>query len=273
MPSQDSEPRGYEGLYQTFDSPLMRRLREQAYGRDIGQHSWVTAEELLEELPRLSLSSASRLLDLGCGPGGPLSFVAGESGCRGTGVDVSGAAVAAAMARAQKLGLAGSLEFRQADLDQPLPFGEAAFDAAIALDVVLHVRDRAGLFREAARVLAPGAPFLFTDAGVITGSVSDEEIRLRCLHGHTRFVPPGFNERLLGENGWDVVDTRDRTAGLLANAAGRLEARLAHRAEVEAMEGAEGFERQRLYLATVVALSRRGAVSRMSYLARRRKRA
>ena len=268
MSAQDSEPRSYESLYQAFDSPLMRRLREQAYGRDIGQHSWVTAEELLEELPRLGLSNQSRLLDLGCGPGGPLSFVAGESGCRGIGLDVSSAAVAAARVRAEKLGL--SLEFREADLDQALPFGKSMFDAAMALDVVLHVRDRAALFREAARVLVPGAPFLFTDAGVITGPVSDEDIRLRCLHGHTSFVPPGCNERLLRENGWEVIDTRDRTAGLLGNATGRLEARLANRAEVEAMEGAEAFERQRLYLETVVALSQRGAVSRMSYLARRR---
>jgi hypothetical protein len=64
----------------------MRQLRREAYGKDIGQHSWVTAEELEGDISRLRLSRASRFLDLGCGPGGPLAFIAGQVGCRGSGV-------------------------------------------------------------------------------------------------------------------------------------------------------------------------------------------
>ena len=36
----------YESFYREFDSPLMRKLRREAYGEDIGQHSWVSADEL-----------------------------------------------------------------------------------------------------------------------------------------------------------------------------------------------------------------------------------
>ena len=39
-----SEGRGYNDLYKDFDSPLMQQLRLEAYEKDIGQHSWVTAE-------------------------------------------------------------------------------------------------------------------------------------------------------------------------------------------------------------------------------------
>src|SRR5256886_8021609 len=52
---------------------------------------------------RLKLSRASHFLDLGCGPGGPLTFVAGHVGCQGSGVDVSAKAIAAGRARAASL--------------------------------------------------------------------------------------------------------------------------------------------------------------------------
>jgi SAM-dependent methyltransferase len=132
---------------------------------------------------------------------------------------------------------------------------------------VLHLRDRAVLFREVARILNPRGRFLFTDAGVVTGSVSDEEILRRSVHGYTQFSAPGFNERVLERAGFRLIETEDRTAGALRNATGRLRARLAHRAELEELEGASGFDRQQRYLETVIEISRRAAVSRTMYLA------
>jgi len=266
--SAGTPARGYESFYEAFDTPLMRRLREEAYGEDIGQHSWVTAAELAEDIPRLALSGASRLLDIGCGPCGPLTFIVHRVGCRATGIDLSGAALAAGRARATALGVADAVGLHETDLNEPIPLADRSFDCAVSLDVVVHVRDRAALFRETARVLVPGGRFLFTDAGIVTGPVSDEEIRLRSVHGYTQFAPPGCNESLLKAAGLRLLDRRDRTAGLLENAAGRLRARLAHRAELEPLEG-EGFERQCRYLETVIALARRSAVSRVAYLAER----
>ena len=130
----------YDDLYRDFDSPLMQQLRRDAYGEDIGQHSWVTADELKPDVARLNLGPASRLLDLGCGAGGPLAFVAGLARCHGSGLDCSAQAIAAGQDRATKLGLTGQLTFRQANLDEPLPFPIASFEAAMSLDVVLHQR-------------------------------------------------------------------------------------------------------------------------------------
>jgi hypothetical protein len=42
--------RDYDGIHGEFDSPLMRQIRQEAYGEDIGQHSWVTADELRSDL-------------------------------------------------------------------------------------------------------------------------------------------------------------------------------------------------------------------------------
>src|ERR1700674_5382387 len=140
----------YDDVYKDFESPLMRQIRREAHGEDIGQHSWVTAAELREDISRLGLSPASRLLDLGCGPAGPLTFVVGLVGCRGTGADASESAITAGRARAASLGLDGLIELRRCDLNEPLAFPSGAFDAVISLDVILHLRDRAALLREVA---------------------------------------------------------------------------------------------------------------------------
>ena len=262
--------RGYDDFYGEFDSPLMRQLRLEGYGRDIGQHSWVNAEEVEEDIPRLELTRSSRLLDLGCGPGGPLAFIAGLVGCHGSGMDLSAKAIAAARARVASLGLDGLVTLLEADLNEPIPFASGSFDAVMSLDAILHFRDRLSVFREVARALIPAGRFLFTDAGVITGAISDEEIRLRATHGYTQFVPPDFNEHTLELAGFRLIDRKDRTGSLLKTATGRLTARLSHQAELEQLEGSNYFERQQRYLETVLGLAQRGALSRIMYVAESR---
>jgi len=257
----------YDKLYEHFDSPLMRQLRAEAYGQDIGQHSWVTAEELLADIPKLKLSPESCLLDLGCGPAGPLTFIAAQTKCQAVGLDVSANAIAAARDRAASFGLSEKITLQQADLNEPLPFSNAHFHAVVSIDVILHLRDRAAIFREVARVLAPGGRFLFTDAGVITGPVSSEEIQRRTPHGYAQFVPPGVNEQLLERAGLRLIETCNRTPDLLKSAAGRLAARESRRIDLEKLEGSPTFLQQQQYLQTVLALAQRAALSRNMYLA------
>lgn len=260
-------PVAYETFYREFDSPLMRRIRSEAYGEDIGQHSWVTADDLRDDIGRMKLAPASRLLDLGCGPCGPLTFVIANAGCTGTGLELSVEAIDAGVRRAKEQGVAGRFAAHAADLDAPLPLNPRSFDAAMSLDVVLHLRDRAMFFREVARVLAPRGRFLLTDAGVLTGEVSDDEKRRRSIHGPIQFVPPERNEALLKAAGFRVIETQDRTDSILRNAGGRLAAIRAHRAELEQALGAAHFQSQETYLETVLELARRHALSRFMYLA------
>ncbi|MFN8572119.1 MAG: methyltransferase domain-containing protein [Gemmatimonadaceae bacterium] len=260
---------GYETFFRVFDSPLMRDVRRDGYGEDIGQHSWVSADELRGDIPHLLLRPDSHLLDLGCGPCGPLTFVVASVGCRGTGLERSSSAVQVGRERGATLGLRDSLSLQVFDLNGPLPFPDRSFDAAMSLDVVLHLPDRQSFFREVARVLVPGGRFLFTDAGVVSGALSSDELRRRAVHGYTQFVAAGWNEDRLAAAGLRLITTEDRTAGVERVAAGRLSSLRMHRAELAAVLGPAEVEAQEEYLDTVLEVSRRRALSRVMYLAER----
>jgi cyclopropane fatty-acyl-phospholipid synthase-like methyltransferase len=243
----------------------MRQLRLEAYGEDIGQHSWVGADELRRDAQRLGLSATSRLLDLGSGPCGPLTFLLATVGCSGVGLDQP-LGHPGWLHAGHRAGVQERFSAHAADLNDPLPSGLGAFDAVLAVDVVLHLRDRQALFREVTTLLRPGGRFLFTDAGVITGAVSNDELQRRSVHGYTQFVPIGWNERLLETVGLRVLETENRTASVFRNANGRLAALRNHREELERLSGVASFQSQNEYLTTVAELARRGAVSRIMYL-------
>lgn len=269
-PSTKPGPGSYQSLYEDFDSPLMSRLRSEAYDEDIGQHSWVTGDDLRRDVARMKLSKQGKVLDLGCGPCGPLTFIMKAVGCSGYGLDLSGAALAAGRRRAASLAVEDRLEVKEADLDSDLALAPCTFDAAISFDVVLHLRDRRRVFCDIARALIPGGRFLFTDAAVLSGSISSEEVATRSMHGFAQFCAPGFNEETLEQSGFVLLETEDRTKSLLKNASGRLEARLRYQTEFEQLEGVAGFARYQAYLQSIISMSERAALSRIMYLAEAR---
>jgi SAM-dependent methyltransferase len=256
----------YETLYREFDSPLMRQMRREAFGEDIGQCSWVSADELRRDAQRLGLSASSRLLDLGSGPCGPLTFLLATVGCTGVGLERNASAIQAGYSRAAALGVQDRFSAHVADLNDPIPCESGTFDAVLSVDVLPHLRDRQALFREVTKVLRPGGRFLFTDPGVITGAVSSDEIHRRTLHGSMQFVPIGWNERLLETVGLRLLESEDRTASAFRNASGRLAAMRNHREELERLFDAASIQSQNDLLIVVAELSRRGAVSRIVYL-------
>jgi len=72
--------------------------------------------------------------------------------------------------------------------------------------VLCYLAERGRLLRELCRVLKPGGRLLFSDALVIGGVISHQEIATWSSIGYFLFTPPGENERLLGAAGFTVVD-------------------------------------------------------------------
>jgi SAM-dependent methyltransferase len=110
----------------------------------------VTPDEL-DALRRLLGPGSGRCLDIGCGNGVSTAVVA-ELGWTAVGVDVSTELLELARGR----GLAV-----QEGAAEALPFEDATFDAAVSVWTHTDIEDFSAALREAARVLRPGAPFVY----------------------------------------------------------------------------------------------------------------
>ncbi|GJG89103.1 hypothetical protein tb265_42840 [Gemmatimonadetes bacterium T265] len=259
----------YDTSYRNFAAAAESAVRAETYGEDLGQSSWLTADEWRGFIARLDLTPAAHVLEVGSGSGGPAVYLARAAGCRVTGVDVNAHGVATAEALARAAGVGDRVQFQALDASRPLPFADDTFDAVVSNDAMCHLADRGAVLRDWCRVLRPGGRVLYTDAMVVTGVVSDQELAARSAIGRYYFVPPGLNERLLAAAGFERVRADDVTANAEQVAARWRAARERHRDALVAREGAANFDGLQAFLACVHALSAARRLTRWAYLARR----
>jgi SAM-dependent methyltransferase len=256
----------YDNVYGDFASEAEAAVRRATYGEDMGQSSWLTAKEWLGFADRLAIGAGSAVLEVGSGSGGPAVHLALARGCRVTGVDINEHGVRNSTELARTRGVADRTEFRAVDASRPLPFPAESFDAVLSNDAMCHIRDRGAVLRDWHRVLRPGGRVLFTDAMVLTGIVSHEELATRSSIGFYLFVPPGENERLLGAAGFRVLEVEDVTAGAEQVARRWHDARVQQQEALVAREGKANFDGLQRFLMCVHTLSAERRLSRFAYL-------
>ena len=259
----------YDNIYGDFASVAEATVRRETYGEDMGQSSWLTAEEWLRFADQLGIDANTNVLEVGSGSGGPAVYLAAARGCRLTGVDINEHGVRNAALLADGRGLSDRVEFKAVDASKPLPFAEGRFDVVVSNDAICHIRDRGDVLRDWSRVLRPGGRVLFTDALVLTGIMSHDEIATRSSIGFYLFVPPGENERLLREAGFEIVSVEDVTANA-ATVAGRWhDARERQRDVLVTREGQANFDGLQKFLSCVHTVSEQRRLSRFAYLAQK----
>jgi SAM-dependent methyltransferase len=257
----------YNNAYGDFASDVEAAVRRETYGEDLGQTSWMTAQEWLAFADLLRITQSSDVLEVGSGSGGPAVYLALARGCRITGVDINEHGVRNAARVAEARGIADRTQFRALDASQPLPFAEGSFDAVVSNDAICHISRRLSALRDWYRVLRPGGRALFTDALVITGLVSQEELAVRSSIGFYLFVPPGENERLLRDAGFTLVQVDDVTENAAEVSRRRRDARARYRDALVAREGVANYEGLQRFLDCVHTLSIERRLSRYGYLA------
>jgi cyclopropane fatty-acyl-phospholipid synthase-like methyltransferase len=257
----------YDNVYANFASDVELAVRREAYGEDLGQSSWLTAGEWLAFADQLGVEAGSEVLEVGSGSGGPAVYLAAARQCRVTGVDVNEHGVKNARTLAQARGLAGQVRFEAIDASRALPFADAGFDAIVSNDAMCHIANRGAVLRDWHRILRPGGRALFTDAMVLTGVVSHEELATRSSIGFYLFVPPGINESLLREAGFIVRSVQDVSDNAAEVASRWHDARARHQEALVAREGEANFQGLQRFLKCVNTLSAERRLSRYAYLA------
>lgn len=112
---------------------------------------------------RIQAAPGDLCVDLGCGRGKDVLTLAKKVGPRGHvfGLDGSPEMIAAARARAEQEGVI-NVTFWKASLEE-FPLGDGSVDWVVSNCALNHVEDKARVWQEIARVLAPGGRFVVSD--------------------------------------------------------------------------------------------------------------
>ena len=117
---------------------------------------------------KLSLTTSSKVLDIGCGIGGPARLLSSVIGCKVSGIDLSADYVHAGNELTKQMGLSNSVNLVNASaLD--IPFPDDCFDVSYMIHVGMNIVDKEKLFSEAYRVTKPGGVFGIYDV-MLAGS-------------------------------------------------------------------------------------------------------
>jgi cyclopropane-fatty-acyl-phospholipid synthase len=156
--------RHYELPTAFFAAYLDRRLK---YSSGLYQHPDATLDEaqtakLHFVAQRLGLPEGGRVLDVGCGWGSLVLFLAAEYGCRATGVTPSATQAAYITGRAAEMGVADQVQivlgtFPDLDLD-------GAYDAVTMLGSITHMPDQAAVLGRAKDLLLRGGTLYVSES-------------------------------------------------------------------------------------------------------------
>jgi cyclopropane fatty-acyl-phospholipid synthase-like methyltransferase len=196
---------GDVGAYYDVLTPVLRQL----WGENLHIGLWpdesddvAAAGDRLTDLllSELLLRPEQRLLDIGCGIGGPALRLARTTGASVSGVTISTTQVALATARAEAAGLERRATFHLADATH-LPFADHSLDAAWAIESLLHISDTHAAVAETRRVLRPGSPLVISDM-ILRGEDPSR-------HEHSSVKPLTTLLALLTDRGFTVEKVQD----------------------------------------------------------------
>lgn len=106
----------------------------------------------------MGIKPGMKVLDVGCGIGGPAREIARFTGCQIVGLNNNDYQIARANNWAEKNKMSDQLQFVKGDFMQ-MDFEDASFDAVYAIEATVHAPKLEGVYGEIYRVLKPGGTF------------------------------------------------------------------------------------------------------------------
>lgn len=169
-----------------------------------------------EELAALLKPQAGeRLLDIGCGIGGPARWIAARYGCHVTGVDLTAEFCRAAEALNAATGLTQQVRILHGSA-LALPLAAAEFDRAYSQNVVMNIADKAGFYREAWRVLKPGGMLALSNLAAGPKGPPHYPVPWAATAATSFLATPDETRNDLLAAGFAIVSFRDTTTEVLA---------------------------------------------------------
>lgn len=197
----------------------------------------------------LDLRPNQRILDVGCGWGGPLVYLARRFGVKGVGLTLSATQKRIADARAQRYGVdVNILECHWADFSD-----SEGFDAVYTDEVIVHFHDLLGFFAKSHELLRPGGRMLNKElhfASSAFNQTTRTAVFVNAIYGETGNYRTLHEELALLDQAGFVLDRIEQLSG--KNYQQTLDSWLSNmqsgREELEGLVGRDYYRRFRTYL-------------------------
>ncbi len=164
------------------------------------------SNELVQEIYLLD----AKVLDVGCGLGGPVRMLADRFNCKVTGIDLCEEYIRTAKKLSELTGLTDKTEFIQGDaLD--LPFENDSFDIVWSQHIQMNIEDKTKFYSEIRRVLVDEGALVYYD--IFKRGKEDVNYPLPWANNASinflETIP--FVENLLNNLGFVKLQTSDQT--------------------------------------------------------------
>jgi len=107
---------------------------------------------------KMRMTEGQRIMDIGCGVGGPLRCIAKFSQAHITGLNNNEYQISRGKRHAKNSGIENLCDFVKGDF-MHIPSNNASYDGAYQIEATCHAPDRVGVYSEIIRILKPGSYF------------------------------------------------------------------------------------------------------------------
>jgi len=205
--AEKNQKRRFEALYERGKLPVIKEIEKIVFGSDYGANSWTTLQQAKELCASLSLGRGDRLLDLGSGAGWPGLYIAGQSGCQVTLLDLPWSALKIALDRSV-IDRIDHRAWASGGDATSLPFKNAAFNAINHSDILCCLLRKHDVLVSCRNVIQPGGRMAFSVVA-LSPDLSEDDRALAVANG-PEFVESNVSySELLEQTGWRLLEYRD----------------------------------------------------------------
>ena len=162
----------------------------------------------IEHAAMIPFGPDTRVLDIGCGIGGPARYLSTTFGCRVTGIDLTADFIEAAQLLTEKMDLQELVDFECADATS-LRYNSSTFDVVWSQNVTMNIQDRPGFYAGVHRVLRSGGVLTLTEMCQGPNGTPDYPLTWARNSTHSFLATPEQTRAQVEAAGFQITEWRD----------------------------------------------------------------
>lgn len=166
-------------------------------------------EEILVLINKLNPSKQDRVLDIGCGLGGPARIMSKLKECFVHGIDISSEQVKSAEKLSKIINMEDKVKFSEISALDIHKINET-FDKAYAIESLVHIKDKASVLSRIHEKMEKNGTLVVADYFIYKNY---EPLSQLFPNDYYPWDPKNF-EKLFQESGFEIVDIEDRSEQL-----------------------------------------------------------